>query len=228
MLRKPPVTVAFFIQFFSFLICFFIQSANATDTACTLVANSTLCSVWSTGKVNISTAWSIATFDTELRIWGDSPQHVADFNAIYGCTWDGTGLRYVFTYACSERLFESDRACNVDPAFQNSTWTNDVTQNATFGSRLNGISLHPVCYSACQTYANSLQAIYDNPSICPVGINPNLITARQKTLQYITNFCLTTTSNSSDCIKSIDSEATTCGKFPHYFFFYLSFLTFFY
>lgn len=185
------------------------SSSNPTDSSvCLSLKQSTLCQPWSSGFVNVSSSWSVATFDTALRIWADSPQHVSNFNQVYNCNWNGSGLRYVLTYGCAERIYSSDIGCNVDHGV-------NIT-GITLSPSVLSSNLSPMCYSTCTTYFNSLGGLFKDPDVCvqPAndGSTPDFIDSRSKTLSYIQTFCQDSTSNdTSSCINANPVEATSCG-----------------
>ncbi|KAJ3089090.1 hypothetical protein HK102_007223 [Quaeritorhiza haematococci] len=192
-------------------------TAATNPYTCVPLANSTICTAWKVARVNVSVGWTVATFDTSMSIWADSAQHIADFNEVYGCSWAGNGLRYVFSYGCAERIFESDRRCNIGLVRQDLLGasisnTGSVTSSS---STLQNATLAPMCYSSCMIYLNTLASVFQNDTICPTNTSSQnsllLARARNKTLTYIAGFCNRTTTNDTHCVPSVPLEDNTCG-----------------
>ncbi|RKP00001.1 hypothetical protein CXG81DRAFT_27281 [Caulochytrium protostelioides] len=158
---------------------------------CLPLANTSVCTPWQQGAVNVSSSMSIRDFDMALNAWAESNEHIAGFNAAYGCTWDGVGIRYAHSYGCAERLWMNDYACNSDLMAQD---------DATF---------RPLCTSSCQYYQASMGRILNDPTICAAEPTAAQSDARSATLDYIASFCANF-SRSYNC-STLPSEHNRCG-----------------
>ncbi|KAI8808511.1 hypothetical protein BJ742DRAFT_808848 [Cladochytrium replicatum] len=169
-------------------------NSNISSTTCLALQNSTICNSWAGASIPVPPGWEIASFDQNIRVSQTSVQRISDFNQIYGCRWNGSRIRYGYSYTCAGKIFAAaDRRC-----------LKNIQQN----SRL-------LCYSTCMTYLASVKSLFDDPSICfPVGtknLSQSMATARSKNLANIGNVCLIASTNSSGCVDGVPIDRNSCG-----------------
>ncbi|KXS17638.1 hypothetical protein M427DRAFT_133428 [Gonapodya prolifera JEL478] len=171
-------------------------TAPKPSYSCLPLHNSSSCGAFGpAASVNVSAAWTVAMFDNDIAAWADSSLQTQSFNSAYGCSWDGTPLRYALSYGCAERIFSSDLLCNSGAL--NST-TSDIP---------------PFCKSTCQDYLSSVRSLLSNTSVCATGssVGEGQLLARTRALQYVEDFCNSRASDQDGCVHATGGDNATCG-----------------
>ncbi|KXS19315.1 hypothetical protein M427DRAFT_53253 [Gonapodya prolifera JEL478] len=197
-LRGPPRWPTSAALVLSLVLWMGLQQEARGQTQCLSLSQSTACTGWTTASVNVSSSWTTTTFDSYMMTWADSPAHIQDFNDAYGCSWDGTGIRYALSYGCAERIFLSDSVCTSAPV---------------------SAALNPLCASTCQSYLSSVTAVL---AACPATgsayvtgktVTTTQTNLRQATLNYISKFCTTYAQSTATCQTAVAMDSGNCGFF---------------
>eukprot|EP00833_Pecoramyces_ruminatium_P003839 jgi/Orpsp1_1/1177871/evm.model.c7180000063173.1 len=93
--------------------------------------------------------------------------------------------RYIYTYQCSEAIYEEKKNCN---------------------GKVTGIK--KICKSTCLLYYEAVQSIFNNTKTCSDVTKQS---EREKRLQEIKTHCDTYSSDDENCLFGVDEEAYYCG-----------------